>query len=456
MKKLNFFIFSSFIMLSFLVTSNSFSQWTWVGSIAQPISYPSISVCAPDVAWIATGTTNQGKIWRTTNGGVNWTLLNAPSGPEPYCIWAIDANTAFIGDGGAGGGAGGNAKVYRTTDGGTTWTNLLSTGGSAGFINGIVFSRTMPSFGIAESDPPGGAGQPYWVAVTTNGGNNWTVTNPPGISGAASAQNSIVVIDNMFYGFGLNAGVSRVYFTSNGGTSWTIGTLGVGSSPVFVSGFAVKSDKSMGIGSGSQNLPVIARSTNGCVSWSPLNVSGVTGYCTMQWIVGSSICYISTGAGAAGCILKSTNDGASWTQMNTGGITGGTSQHLDYFKEANNVIHLYMIASDGSVIRYRDSSLLVGININKENIPNEYTLEQNYPNPFNPSTTINYSIPKASFVTITVYDMLGNKIKDIVNEYKSAGNYKAEFNAASLASGVYLYKMVANGYSTSKKMILAK
>jgi len=72
-KPANFFL-SVFLLVIF---SESFqAQWTWVGSIQQPISYPSISVCAPDVAWIATGTTNQGKVWRTTNGGVNWTLLN--------------------------------------------------------------------------------------------------------------------------------------------------------------------------------------------------------------------------------------------------------------------------------------------------------------------------------------------------------------------------------------------
>ncbi len=448
-------IFLSSVILFLALSVSSYAQWTWVGSIQQPISFPSISVCGPDIAWIATGTTNQGKIWRTTNGGVNWTLLNAPTGPEPYAIWAIDVNTAFIGDGGIGGGAGGNAKVYKTTDGGVTWNNILSTGGTLGFINGIVFSRTMPMFGIIESDPPTGTGQQYWVAVTTNGGNNWTVTNPPGITGAASGQNSIVVIDNLYYGFGLNAGATRVYFTTNGGTNWTIGTLGVAGA--FISGFAVSSDKQTAIASSSTSLPNIARSTNGGTTFSILSVgAGVTGYCTMQWIHGSNLCYLSTGTGAAGCIKRSSNAGANWTQMTTGGIVGGTSQHLDYFKEANNVIHLYMIATDGSVIRYRDSSLLVGININTGNVPNEFKLEQNYPNPFNPVTTIDYSLPKASNVSIKIYDILGNEVMNVVNGFKQAGNYSESVDASSLASGVYFYKMEANGFVDSKKMILLK
>jgi photosystem II stability/assembly factor-like uncharacterized protein len=454
MKKPTKIFFSAVILfLAFSVSSNA--QWTWVGSIQQPISFPSISVCAPDVAWIATGTTNQGRIWRTTNGGVNWTLLNAPTGPEPYCIWAIDVNTAFIGDGGAGGGAGGNARIYKTTDGGVTWNNILSTGGTAGFINGIVFSRTMPTFGVIESDPPAGAGTPYWVAITTNGGNNWTVTNPPGVSGAASAQNSIVVVDNMFYGYGLNAGTSRVYFTTNGGTSWNLRTLGVAGA--FISGFAVSSDKQTLIASSSTSLPNIARSTNGGTSFSILNTgAGVTGYCTMQWIHGSNICYLSTGTGAAGCIKRSADGGATWVQINTGGITGGTSEHLNYFKEANNVIHLYMIATDGSVIRYRDSSILLGVKPISGNIPNDYKLEQNYPNPFNPVTTINYSLPKASNVSIKVYDMLGNEVMNVVNEFRQAGNYSATVDASLLASGVYFYKMVAGSYQDAKKMILVK
>ncbi|MEW6194461.1 MAG: T9SS type A sorting domain-containing protein [Bacteroidota bacterium] len=96
----------------------------------------------------------------------------------------------------------------------------------------------------------------------------------------------------------------------------------------------------------------------------------------------------------------------------------------------------------------------VGESTNK--IPTEYSLSQNYPNPFNPSTTINYSVPKASQVTIKLYDILGNEVSVIENGYKNAGYYTINFDGSRLASGVYIYRMISDNYSLSKKLILLK
>ncbi|HZW38477.1 MAG TPA: T9SS type A sorting domain-containing protein [Ignavibacteriaceae bacterium] len=88
--------------------------------------------------------------------------------------------------------------------------------------------------------------------------------------------------------------------------------------------------------------------------------------------------------------------------------------------------------------------------------PNEFNLSQNYPNPFNPSTTIKFQIPKASQVKLEVYDVLGNLIQTVVDEYKSAGNYQTEVNLSNLSSGIYLYKLQAGDFISSKKMMLMK
>jgi hypothetical protein len=89
-------------------------------------------------------------------------------------------------------------------------------------------------------------------------------------------------------------------------------------------------------------------------------------------------------------------------------------------------------------------------------LPGYYKLSQNYPNPFNPSTTINYQIPKAGNVTIKVYDILGNEVVSLVNENKVIGNYSVTFNGENLPSGIYIYKLISNGFVFINKMMLIK
>jgi NedA-like, galactose-binding domain/Secretion system C-terminal sorting domain len=85
-----------------------------------------------------------------------------------------------------------------------------------------------------------------------------------------------------------------------------------------------------------------------------------------------------------------------------------------------------------------------------------YKLEQNYPNPFNPASTIWYQIPKAGFVKLKVYDILGNEVATLVNEYKTPNNYEAVFNGSKFASGVYIYQLIVNDFISTKKMVLLK
>jgi hypothetical protein len=89
-------------------------------------------------------------------------------------------------------------------------------------------------------------------------------------------------------------------------------------------------------------------------------------------------------------------------------------------------------------------------------VPAKFVLNQNFPNPFNPSTTINYFVPKESFVSIKLFDFLGREVTTLVSETKSTGSYELSFNASSLPSGTYFYVMTADNYSTTKKMVLMK
>ncbi len=92
----------------------------------------------------------------------------------------------------------------------------------------------------------------------------------------------------------------------------------------------------------------------------------------------------------------------------------------------------------------------------KPELPKEFTLYQNYPNPFNPTSTIQFSIPSAQFVTLKVYDILGREITKLVDEFKQSGTYTVIFNAKELSSGIYFYNLRTGNYSSTKKMVLIR
>ena len=100
-----------------------------------------------------------------------------------------------------------------------------------------------------------------------------------------------------------------------------------------------------------------------------------------------------------------------------------------------------------------------GIEENKENkvIPTKYFLYNNYPNPFNPTTTIRMDIPERTNVELSVYNILGQKVKTLIsNETRNAGRYEVSFNGNLLASGVYFYRLITQNYTQSRKMLLIK
>ena len=89
-------------------------------------------------------------------------------------------------------------------------------------------------------------------------------------------------------------------------------------------------------------------------------------------------------------------------------------------------------------------------------LPTAYKVYQNYPNPFNPSTIIKYDLPKASKVKIVIYNILGQKVVALIDDFKPAGRYSETFNASNLSSGIYFYSIEADGFSKVKRMIFAK
>jgi hypothetical protein len=102
-----------------------------------------------------------------------------------------------------------------------------------------------------------------------------------------------------------------------------------------------------------------------------------------------------------------------------------------------------------------EKDIITGID-DDNNLVTGFSLDQNYPNPFNPSTNFGFRIADFGFVSLKVYDVLGNEVATLVNEEKDAGEYKIQFNAANLSSGVYFYKLTAGNFTATKKMILLR
>jgi hypothetical protein len=101
-------------------------------------------------------------------------------------------------------------------------------------------------------------------------------------------------------------------------------------------------------------------------------------------------------------------------------------------------------------------STVTGVNNHSPALPGRFSLDQNYPNPFNPSTAIHYTLPISGNVVLQIYNIVGQKVATLVNGQQKAGDYAVTFNASSLASGVYFYRLQAGSFTSSKKMMLLK
>lgn len=148
----------------------------------------------------------------------------------------------------------------------------------------------------------------------------------------------------------------------------------------------------------------------------------------------------------------------SWEKI--GFVDGnGTTTEMQYYSFTdnsglvNNVYKIYyrlkQIDFDGTY----EYSNEVTIELSQ---PDSYLLNQNYPNPFNPSTIISWQLPESKFVTLKIYDVLGNEVASLINEEKPAGNFEVEFDSNGLPSGIYLYTIQAGNFTDSRKMIILK
>ena len=373
------------ILLLFLfssISSSAFAQWTRVGSQLTGLSggAPRISVVDSNIVWVAGGSIGASpKVYRTTDGGLNWVSL--PAAGLPYFLTALaakDSSTAFVADAGSADTNGGNAKLFKTTDAGLNWTIIDSSGGTSGFYDDIQFSKSNPQFGIAMCDPPDGPGGPFIINKTNDGGITWVKTNPPGVTNSFGLYYVSYPIDPMFYGFA-SLNVSSLLFTSytttDGGATWTLGNGDVGL--VNWGDIVFNDDKQHGIMLGN-DWPNIRISSNGGNDWTTLNTNtDLNGFSTASWVSGTNTVFICASVSPiVKKIIRSDDNGLTWQQQSTPDYS---FRELDYVRYGNTIVG-YAISNEGYVIKSIQDVSIVPVELTSftANVSNEGNINLNW------------------------------------------------------------------------------
>jgi photosystem II stability/assembly factor-like uncharacterized protein len=334
---------------------------------------------------------------RSSNGGNNFSNISPPGSNittfiAPYKLFIQDGNFIYAG----------RDRIYKSINGGGNWTttnngNVLD--GNPALAMDISYQTSNKVYvGTAPYQTRSG------LFRTTNGGTGWdniTGTLPDRFpADIAVDPNDDDIVYVTFYGFG----TGHVYKSTNSGDIWT---------------------------DISDNLPDVP---------TPAVIVDLNN---------SDHVYIGTDIG----VFVSTDGGGNWQDFNDGlpDAVQGMDLNITY---ANNVIRV-MTHGNGGYERKLLSQIPVGLDPDPP-VVSSFKLEQNYPNPFNPGTVINWQVPVNGFVSLKVYDVLGNEIAVLVNEEKTAGSYQTEFNASNLSSGTYFYRIESGSFVQTRKMILLK
>ena len=451
-----------------LRTTNGGANWTNVGGGAIGIA-DIYNIFAWD-ANLALCTTSPGAtfVYRTSDGGATWTQVFTQAGGFIDAIWMTSASNGFM----YGDPVGSRWSLWRTTTGGVTWDStglfLPQVGTEAGWNNALYVDGSTIYFGTNNSK----------VYYSNNNGTSWTAQTMPLTNSFGIWFNSPSV--------GLVSGSTQgIVVTTNGGTSWSTVSIPSGSGTIYsVTGFGDQWYYMRGTN--------IVGSTNNGGVW--------------------TTAYTAT-AGTYLCMVKARSGDVSWACRNNGGITKGTNVglpvelvsflangsngnvHLNWSTatELNNqgfevqrrttesqFITIGHVNGNGTTTESKEYSFIdAGVQSGSYSYrlkqidfngayeysyeiyvdvtaPVVFALDQNYPNPFNPTTSISFSLAEPSFVKLVVINLLGEEVQVLKNEYMNAGSFNVSFNASSLPSGMYLYKIETAQYSSVRKMMLMK
>jgi hypothetical protein len=392
-------------------------------------------------------------LFTAINAGAQWVQVSSTSGSVK--CFAISGTNIFAGiDGG----------VIKSTNNGTSWSIV---GLRNKFVSSLAFSGTKLFAGTYSNG----------VFLSTNNGVNW---NAAGLTDK-DIHSFAVLGTNIFAGTTSYSG-GGVYLSTNGGTSWNavnnglpeqdVNSIAVLGTNVFAgtwgAGVFLSTNNGTNWISRSENmanrwvlrLAVLGPnlfagtasltggglflSSNNGINWNAV-YNGIPN----QDIYDLSVTGMNIVAGTYAGIFLSTNYGTSWINENQG---FNTSQSVFAILVTSD----YIFAGTNNSIWRRPYSEVVGVENSNSEIPSKYSLSQNYPNPFNPITNVKFSMLNERDVKLVVYDVQGREVQTLVNEKLSAGIYEVKFDGSMLNSGVYFYKMMTDGFTETKKMLLIK
>ena len=413
-----------------LITTNQGINWNSVSSGVSN-NLQSVFFIDENIGFIVG---QSGRILKTTNGGNNWIIKSSSTTATLKSVYFTDSNNGFaIGTGGT---------IVSTTNAGENWMNVTS--GVTTSLNDIRFSDFTNGIAVGNNGV---------ILKTTDSGINWFAQT----SGTTDSLFSICFIPGYsgsvaYIAGGYSAGGADfegiVLNTTNGGNIWTSNDCE--SSRILYSITFPNSSTGFAVGEGG----TIIKTINAIV---PVELISFTSSInnddvTLNW-------QTSTETNNQGFQIKrrKTQDEKSEEWENIGFVNGsGTITEPQSYSFVNENLQLgkyqyrlKQIDFDGSF----EYSNIIEVNID---LPKTFALLNCFPNPFNPSTKIMYEIPQQSNVIIKVYDVLGNEVSTPVNEMQSAGSYQIIFDASELANGVYFYKLQADNFVETKKMILMK
>jgi hypothetical protein len=259
---------------------------------------------------------------------------------------------------------------------------------------------------------------------------------------ASSGLTNPAVVSLAVGGANLFAGTfgGGVCLSTNTGTSWSAVDSGLTNGNIL--SFAVNGTNLFcgTLGGG------VFLSTNSGASWSAVD-SGLTNGDVASFAVSGGNLFCGT---LGGGVFLSSNSGANWIAVNTD-MTAANVYSL-----AISGTNIFAGTDGTGVFRRPLSELITSAQSSSSQIPVAFKLQQNYPNPFNPSTIIQYGLPRRSYVTLTVYNALGQQVAILQDGEQEAGYHEVKLDGSNLASGVYFYRLQAGDFVQAKKLLLLR